>query len=107
MQVCPPSHTVCLPNVEHQMGNPVPDEVVKVSLLRHHVAHSAKLQRRQLFHVECLDTVDDLSFRQPGQYQLCSLESKWQDGSCGRRVEANRASHLGVPKFRGVEGGHP
>src|ERR1700756_1076387 len=89
------------------MGNPVPDGIVKVPLPRHHVAHSARLQGWQPVFHECLDTVDDLRFGKSSQYQLGPLVSERQDGSCGRRIEADRTSHLGIPKPGEVEWGHP
>ncbi len=106
-QIGAPRITAWEGNVKHQVGNPVPAIVCQVPLLRQHVGHPSAVQGRQLFIVERLDTVDDLGLGKPRQYQLSPLESKWQNASCGWRIEADRTSQLGVPEFRGVEPGHP
>src|ERR1700751_3828819 len=106
-QIRTPSRTVCLWNVKHQMRNPVPTLVGKGPLSCHHVAHRARFLSRQVFFAKHLDTVNYLSFGQSSQFQLCPLDSDWKDGSCSRRIEADRTPQLGVPKFRCVERGHP
>src|SRR5579864_8647618 len=100
---CTPSHSVCQGKVKHEMGNPVPGGVVQAPLPRHHIAHPARFEGRQLLVLKFFDAVDDLSFGQPSQYQVCPLQSEWQNRSCGWRIKAERAPILGVPKLGTVE----
>ena len=65
-QIRYPRFRICKRDVKHQMRNLMPGGVVKVSLFRHHVAHCARFQGGQLFHIECLDVIDNLRFGESG-----------------------------------------
>src|ERR1700686_825969 len=101
------SHRVRQGNVKHEMGNPVPGRFVQAPLRRDHVAHPARLECRQLLVLKFFDAVDDLIFGQPGQYQVCPLQSEWQNRSCGWWIKAERAPVLRIPKLGTVELPHP
>src|SRR5215469_9350821 len=80
----------------------------EIGFLGHHVTHGTWFKRRQLASFECsLVSVDDLSSRFPRQHHLCPLVSSRQNGSRGRRVEADWAANLRVPKLPSIGRGHP
>src|SRR6202034_78092 len=110
-QICAPNGTVHEWRVEHQVSHPVVVAIVgEVLVLGQHVGDGSRLQRRQLLLYECLDAVDDLSFRLTGQYHLRSFVRHRQDGAGRRRIEADRTSNLTGPKINRqftIEWAHP
>jgi len=99
-QICAPNATIHKRSVKHQVRHPVVSTLIRqVLVLRHHVRHGPRLQRRQsLFH-KLLDAVDDLSFRLTGQHHFRSFVRHRQDGAGSRRIEAHRTSNFRVPKI--------
>jgi len=99
-QICTPNGTVHERSVKHQMCHPVVATVIReVLVLRHHVRHGSRLQRRQSLLYEFLDAVDDLSFRLTGQYHVRSFIGHRQNGAGSRRIEADRTSKFRVPEI--------
>src|SRR5260370_35447168 len=87
---------------------PVPITVAQVPLFGHHVAHRAWFRRWQFLLVQSgFDIHEHLGFGSSRQYQLGFLDSAWKVGSNGRRVEAERSPHLGIPKIGSVSFGGP
>src|SRR5258708_14209608 len=80
---------------------PVPVVIAQIPLLRQHVAHCVRLQRRQVLLIEAgFEAVGYLSFGLSSQYPFRFLDDEWSIGSCGGRVEADGSTQLGIPKLR-------
>src|SRR5580698_10116386 len=90
------------------MGHVVPAFIGQIRLLGHHVAHSARVEVRQLLFLNRgLDALLDFIFRFSSQYQLRPHPSERQHRSSGGRIVANRAAILWIPKLGTVEWTHP
>src|SRR6516225_6495629 len=82
--------------------------VGQIGRFRHHVAHRAALEVRQLFVlVRSFDCRQDLRLGTAGHYHPAAQKSDRQYRTCRLRVQAIGGSHLGVPEFGPVKPSHP